>query len=113
MVSQDLSILTIFMNDLIAMFIREKPLKLILFLLESDNKTYISTVSKRIDCTYSHVTKLLNILEAHSLIEFEKTGRSKIIELTSLGKEIASVSLASLASSSLRLGSKRSLSPNL
>ncbi len=69
-------------------FLRKKPVHLLISLLGS-NKKYVSVVAKEIDCTYSHVVKLLNELKKYGLIEFEKEGRVKYLSLTQEGTEIA------------------------
>jgi len=68
-------------------FLRKKPVHLLVSLLGS--KKYVSVVAKEIDCTYSHVVKLLNELKKYGLIEFEKEGRVKYLTLTQEGTEVA------------------------
>ena len=45
------------------------------------NKT---ALAKKIDCTYSHVVKILQEMEKASLVNFEKTGRLKLLTLVSI-----------------------------
>jgi predicted transcriptional regulator len=42
-----------------------------------------------VDCTYSHAVKILQTLQELKLVEFEKKGRVKIIQLTKKGREVA------------------------
>jgi len=58
-------------------------------LLNSNNEMYASTLAKNVDCTYSHVVKILQETEDAGLVTFEKTGRLKILKLTKKGEEVA------------------------
>jgi len=70
-------------------FIREKPAMMLVNLLNSNSEVYASTLAKSVDCTYSHVVKILQEMEDAGLVSFEKTGRLKILKLTKKGDEIA------------------------
>jgi predicted transcriptional regulator len=70
-------------------FIREKPAMMLTHLLNSNSEVYASTLAKAVDCTYSHVVKILQETEDAGLVTFEKTGRLKILRLTKKGEEIA------------------------
>ncbi|MGV8140859.1 MAG: DUF2250 domain-containing protein [Candidatus Woesearchaeota archaeon] len=70
-------------------FIREKPAMMLVNLLNSTNEVYASTLAKTVDCTYSHVVKILQEMEDAGLVAFEKTGRLKYLKLTKKGEEIA------------------------
>ena len=50
---------------------------------------YASALAKQIDCTYSHVVKILQEMEKESLINFDKQGRLKLLTLTKKGTDIA------------------------
>ena len=50
---------------------------------------YGSILAKEVDCTYSHAVKILQTLEEFGLVNFEKRGRIKVIQLTKKGKEVA------------------------
>jgi len=68
---------------------REKPAMLLVTLLESDKEIYASTLAKTIDCTYSHVVKLLKEMNKAGLIVFQKRGRLKILTLTKKGEKLS------------------------
>jgi predicted transcriptional regulator len=70
-------------------FLREKPSMMLVTLLNSNNEVYASTLAKSVDCTYSHVVKILQEMEDAGLVAFEKTGRLKYLKLTKKGEEIA------------------------
>jgi DNA-binding MarR family transcriptional regulator len=58
-------------------------------LKNAKSEVYASSLAKEIDCTYSHVVKILQEMEKSSLVEFKRQGRLKILKLTSKGSEIA------------------------
>lgn len=68
---------------------REKPVELLIKMLNTKNQIYASVIAKEINCTYSHVVKLLKILEKENLIKFEKQGRLKYLTLTEKGEKLA------------------------
>ncbi len=50
---------------------------------------YASSLAKEVDCTYSHVVKILQQMEEAELINFEKQGRLKLLTLTEKGNNVA------------------------
>ncbi|MFT4326074.1 MAG: hypothetical protein ACMXYK_01080 [Candidatus Woesearchaeota archaeon] len=76
-------------EDLFNVFFRDKPARLLLALRNAKKEVYASTIAKEIDCTYSHVVKILQEMEAGKLITFNKTGRLKLLALTKKGEQIA------------------------
>ncbi len=71
-------------------FFREKPALMLVELKNADAQVYASVLAKQIDCTYSHVVKILQEMQKADLINFKKEGRLKLLELTRKGREIAS-----------------------
>ena len=70
-------------------FFREKPAMMLVGLKNSKGAMYASSLEKQIDCTYSHVVKILQEMEKAGLINFEKQGRLKLLTLTKKGSDIA------------------------
>ncbi|MEK6967896.1 MAG: winged helix DNA-binding protein [Nanoarchaeota archaeon] len=70
-------------------FFREKPAMLLVTLKNSKNTIYASNMAKQIDCTYSHVVKILQQMNKEGLVNFEKQGRLKLLTLTKKGQDIA------------------------
>jgi DNA-binding MarR family transcriptional regulator len=68
---------------------REKPAMLLMTLINTQKETYASSIAKKIDCTYSHIVKILKEMEYNGVVTFEKRGRLKIITLTKKGEDIA------------------------
>ena len=70
-------------------FFREKPAMMLVGLKNSKGAMYASSLAKQIDCTYSHVVKILQEMEKADLINFEKQGRLKLLTLTKKGSDMA------------------------
>lgn len=77
-------------EDLEQMFLNKKPVDLLIQLDRQDKRNYASALSKDADVTYSHTVKCLQKMEKHGLVEFERKGRKKEINLTDQGDRIAS-----------------------
>jgi len=76
-------------SELEEMFLRKKPVKLLMALKLGGPVKYISMLSKETDCTYSHTVKLLENFKNLGLVSFDKIGRVKYIKLTLDGEELA------------------------
>ncbi len=70
-------------------FFREKPAMMLITLRNAKGEIYASSLAKQIDCTYSHVVKILQEMERSELVNFDKQGRLKLLTLTKNGQEIA------------------------
>jgi predicted transcriptional regulator len=70
-------------------FLRQKPVMLLVNLSKDNKLRYTSILAKEVDCTYSHTVKIVKMLKEYGLVEFSKKGRLKTIELTPMGKDIA------------------------
>ena len=58
-------------------------------LKNAKNEVYASSLAKNIDCTYSHVVKILQEMEKEGLVSFDKQGRLKLLSLTKKGMDVA------------------------
>ena len=76
-------------KEIFNVFFREKPAMMLVGLKNAKGPVYASSLAKQIDCTYSHVVKILQEMEKSGLINFEKQGRLKLLTLTKTGSEIA------------------------
>ncbi|MFB6116289.1 MAG: winged helix DNA-binding protein [Candidatus Nanosalina sp.] len=76
-------------KDLESFFINEKPVKILVNINSGFTGNYASELSSEVDATYSHTVRILHQLEEFELIESEKDGRKKVVELTDEGEEIA------------------------
>lgn len=70
-------------------FFREKPAMMLVTLNSIKTDIYASSLAKQIDCTYSHVVKILQEMSDAELINFDKQGRLKLLTLTKKGQEVA------------------------
>ncbi|MBU0666945.1 MAG: MarR family winged helix-turn-helix transcriptional regulator [Nanoarchaeota archaeon] len=70
-------------------FFREKPAMMLVVLLNKTHDIYASSLAKTVDCTYSHVVKILQEMNKAGLVNFEKQGRLKVLTLTKKGEEVA------------------------
>jgi len=76
-------------KEIFNVFFREKPAMMLVGLKNAKGETYASSLAKSIDCTYSHVVKILQEMEKADLINFEKQGRLKLLTLTKKGADVA------------------------
>ena len=76
-------------KEIFNVFFREKPAMMLVGLRNSKSGVYASSLAKSIDCTYSHVVKILQEMERAGLINFEKQGRLKLLTLTKKGSDVA------------------------
>jgi predicted transcriptional regulator len=77
-------------KEIFEVFFREKPAMMLVELKNASSQVYASVLAKQIDCTYSHVVKILQEMQKAGLINFKKEGRLKLLELTNKGENIAS-----------------------
>ncbi len=76
-------------KDIFNVFFRVKPAMMLVELKNAKNEIYASSLAKNIDCTYSHVVKILQEMQKAGLINFDKQGRLKLLTLTKKGIEVA------------------------
>jgi DNA-binding MarR family transcriptional regulator len=69
------------------LFLQEKPV-LALLAIWSFQKTYASVITKEINSTFAHTTKILSKMEEHDLVRFSVEGRVKYVELTEHGYKV-------------------------
>jgi predicted transcriptional regulator len=71
-------------------FFREKPASMLIEMRRNSKKEiYASNLAKSVDCTYSHVVKILQQMQKAGLVNFDKQGRLKLLSLTKKGEEVA------------------------
>jgi DNA-binding MarR family transcriptional regulator len=76
-------------KEIFSVFFREKPAMMLVGLKNAKAEIYASSLAKQIDCTYSHVVKILQAMEKSGLINFDKQGRLKLLSLTKKGHDVA------------------------
>ena len=76
-------------SPLVDVIFREKPALMLTTIKNAKKHIYASTLAKEVDCTYSHIVKVLTKFEKNGLVLFEKQGRLKYLTLTKKGFEVA------------------------
>lgn len=76
-------------KEIFKVFFREKPAMMLVEMKNAKSEVYASSLAKHIDCTYSHVVKILQEMEREGLINFDKQGRLKLLTLTKKGQDVA------------------------
>jgi len=76
-------------KEIFNVFFREKPAMMLVELKNAKDEIYASSIAKQVDCTYSHVVKILQEMQKAGLVNFEKQGRLKLLTLTKTGQEVA------------------------
>jgi len=77
-------------KEIFNVFFREKPAMMLVELRNAKAEVYASSLAKQIDCTYSHVVKILQEMQREGLVNFDKQGRLKLLSLTKKGQDVAS-----------------------
>jgi len=72
-----------------SIFLREKPIELLMCLMSRNRPKYPSLLAKEAKCTYSHTVHLLQRMEKAGLVKFEKKGRLKLVGLTKKGEQVS------------------------
>ncbi len=75
--------------DIEELFLRKKPVKILMSIKMGNNAKYISILAKETDCTYSHTVKLLEMFKELGIVDFDKQGRIKFVKLTPDGLDLA------------------------
>ena len=70
------------------LFFRDKPARLLVH-IKKEHRSYASVLSRQINATYAHTKEILDKMHSLGLISFSKTGRTKYVTLTPLGKDLA------------------------
>ncbi len=76
-------------KEIFNVFFREKPAMMLVRLRNVKSEMYASSLAKQIDCTYSHVVKILQHMQKAGLVNFNKQGRLKLLSLTKKGQDVA------------------------
>ena len=75
-------------KEIFNVIFREKPAMMLVGLYNAKSEVYASSLAKQIDCTYSHVVKILQQMHTSGLINFNKQGRLKLLSLTKKGQDV-------------------------
>ena len=81
-------------SDISKILIRPPAANIILSIFNAKERTFSLRISNKINVTYSHVTKLLNVMKKAGLIISTLEGRNKYLFLTEKGNNVANLILA-------------------
>ena len=76
-------------KEIFNVLFREKPAMMLVEIKNAKGEIYASSVAKLVDCTYSHVVKILQEMQKAGLVNFEKQGRLKLLTLTKTYYEVS------------------------
>lgn len=75
-------------NSVSKLFLHDKPFLLLKVINDSRSPVYAASISKKIDCSYAYIVRLIKIMNNMGITYFEGNNHKKIINLTSKGKKI-------------------------
>ena len=90
---------------IVDIFLKRKNVVMLIKLRDKNRKWYVSSLAKEADVTYPHAVQIVRKLEHAGLIRTVKEGRTRYVELTDLGEEVA-VALESAYRQLSRIDSK-------
>ncbi len=70
------------------LLLHDKPFMLLQTISNNDGRIYSAMMSKKIDCSYAYIVKLIKVMNKLGLTTFEETKHKKMIRLTPKGKKI-------------------------
>jgi predicted transcriptional regulator len=70
------------------LFLHDKPFMLLKVINDSSSPVYAASISKKIDCSYAYIVRLIKVMHNKGIVEFEGNSHKKIINLTPKGKKI-------------------------
>ncbi len=68
------------------LFLHDKPFMILQTINNNDGRIYSAMISKKIDCSYAYIVKLIKIMNALGITTSEGTNHKKLIKLTVKGK---------------------------
>lgn len=77
------------MGDIEDFFLNKKPVRIMVSLKRPNTDNYATAISRQVDATYAHTVRVLQQMNDFGLVEFDRKGRKKIVELTSRGDTLA------------------------
>ncbi len=75
--------------SLASILLREKPTRVLILLRDKTKRWYVSALAKQVDTTYPYMVALIKKLEQFGVVRTVKQGRTRYVELTEVGEELA------------------------
>lgn len=70
------------------LLLHEKPFLLLQTISNNEGHIYSAMISKKIDCSYAYIVKLIKVMNKLGLTSFDGTKHKKMIRLTPKGKKV-------------------------
>ncbi|MGC8516496.1 MAG: hypothetical protein ACP5MT_01195 [Candidatus Acidifodinimicrobium sp.] len=70
------------------LFLHNKPFLILKMIYYNDNHTYAAIISRKIDCSYSYIVKLLNKMSKLDIVKVSNDKHKRIVKLTDKGKKL-------------------------
>lgn len=78
-------------EKMMSLFLKEKPVKALMAISNSNDQIYASQIAEEIDTTYSHTVKIISRLKEQDMVKSSKQGRKKVLRLTDKGRSYANL----------------------
>ncbi len=70
------------------LFLHDKPFMLLQAINDSNGHVYAAMVSKKIDCSYAYIVKLIRLMSKMSLLMVDENNHKKTVIITPKGKKL-------------------------
>jgi len=77
------------MNELSNLYLKEKPVKALIMMRQSDGETFCREISEDIESTYAHTVKIISEFKDLGVVNTRTKGRRKMLSLTEAGEKQA------------------------
>jgi predicted transcriptional regulator len=75
-------------NQVMKLFLHDKPFLILRAIYYNDGHAYSASISKKVDCSYAYIVKLITLMNKLGLTSFEETKHKKTIRITIKGKKL-------------------------
>ncbi len=70
------------------LFLHDKPFMLLQAINDSNGRVYAAMVSKKIDCSYAYIVKLIKLMNSLGLLIVDDSNHKKTVMITQKGKKL-------------------------
>jgi len=72
------------------LFLKQKPVALLLLLKDSTQQWYPSKLARTAGCSYVYAVKVLAQMQKQNVVQISKSGKNSVVSLSSYGAQLAS-----------------------
>lgn len=72
------------------LFLKQKPVALLLLLKDSTQQWYPSKLARSSGCSYVYAVKVLAQMQKQNVVQISKSGKNSVVSLSSYGVQLAS-----------------------